>query len=763
MTGLVTTITAVGPAPATASATVPEAVAGGVAGGAAAARVAAAAPRNGTPLQVSIESLTPSTIPRRGEVTVTGEITNRSHDAWTDLNAYLLTSSQPITTAAELEAATGTAEDLQVGERVTTPGLYDEIGDLAPGQSTGYRISVPTSALELGADGVYWLAVHVLGASPDGRDDVADGRARTFIPLVTDPRARTTMALVVPVKGQVSRTEEGRLRNLKGWQRLLGENGRLGRLVDLSASSASVPLTYVLDPAVLDAAQSVAADNPPLDTAPTDEEPSPSESPSAGETPTAEESAPAGGEDTGEEPEPSAAAERAADWLAVFGDQADSNTVLAVPYGDVDVAAMLRRNFGTLFDRAVELSATTLEESGIEADPVVAPPSGFLPEAALDRLGKDAPLLLSDLAAPETDASVLETQQGHEAVLANSAAAAGGPAPTPPYGALAVRQRVLAEAAVHAITGDADQPVVVSTPQLWDPGAAWPSAAFFSGLEVPWLSMADLPSAVSTTSGAERTYDGPLVYPRRQKEQELPVDNLLASEELNDTGRVFASLLARNDTVDDALAETAMLASATRARDRPRKAVQMARRASDWVHDRLERVRIDGPERPFVTMSSEQGTFAVTVVNGLDEPVTVGLRASTSTPDLDIGSPEPVTLGAGQRASIRLDVTSRNIGVHSVTLSPTTAEGRLLGSSTKYVVRSSQVGLVIWVIMGLGAAVFAIAIAARIVRRVRDRRPAGSSGPAEQDIEPPLSDVPASPAATGEPPTTETKAQDTTA
>ena len=129
-----------------------------------------------------------------------------------------------------------------------------------------------------------------------------------------------------------------------------------------------------------------------------------------------------------------------------------------------------------------------------------------------------------------------------------------------------MRQRVLAEAAVHAITGDADQPVVVSTPQLWDPGAAWPSAAFFSGLEVPWLSMADLPSAVSTTSGAERTYDGPLAYPRRQKEQELPVDNLLASEELNDTGRVFASLLARNDTVDDALAETAMLASATRAR-----------------------------------------------------------------------------------------------------------------------------------------------------------------------------------------------------
>ena len=113
VTGLVTSITGVGPAPATASAAVPEAVAGGVA----AAQVAAAAPRTGTPLQVSIESLTPSTIPRRGEVTVTGEITNRSRDEWTDLNAYLLTSSQPITTAAELEAATETAEDLQVGER----------------------------------------------------------------------------------------------------------------------------------------------------------------------------------------------------------------------------------------------------------------------------------------------------------------------------------------------------------------------------------------------------------------------------------------------------------------------------------------------------------------------------------------------------------------------------------------------------------------------------------------------------------------------
>jgi len=69
-------------------------------------------------------------------------------------------------------------------------------------------------------------------------------------------------------------------------------------------------------------------------------------------------------------------------------------------------------------------------------------------------------------------------------------------------------------------------------------------------------------------------------------------------------------------------------------------------------------------------------------------------------------------------------VTSTGTGVHSVRISPTTRDGLPLGQSTKVKVRSSQVGLVIWLIMGTGAAVFVAAIVARIMRRVRRPEPA---------------------------------------
>jgi hypothetical protein len=132
-----------------------------------------------------------------------------------------------------------------------------------------------------------------------------------------------------------------------------------------------------------------------------------------------------------------------------------------------------------------------------------------------------------------------------------------------------------------------------------------------------------------------------------------------------------------------------------------------------------------------VTMSSEAGSFQVTVVNELEEPVTVGITAEADGEGLEIRAPDLVSLGAGQRASVRLSVTASGSGVHSVRIRPTTPEGAPIGQSTKVALRSSQVGLVIWLVMGTGAVVFIAAIAARIVRRIRSRRPAGAENEEE--------------------------------
>ena len=413
--------------------------------------------------------------------------------------------------------------------------------------------------------------------------------------------------------------------------------------------------------------------------------------------------------------------------------------MLAIPYGNLDVASAMRHQAEPLYRRATMLSAATLQQLGVTASPAVAPPHGFLPQTAVRQLSSATTVLLTDRAVPGAATPVLTggAPQGLAAdagsavpprgarpsiMLVDSSASSGGPGPTPRFDALAIRQRIVSEAAVHALSPDRGQPLIVSTPDLWNPGPDWRTSNFFDGLDLSWLQHVDVPTVLAgagTPAGQAPTAEK-LVYPHALRAAELPQANLQATRELVRTGQVLAGLLTDNDSVDTALAKSGMLASSVRARQRPRVAQDRATSAARRVRTLMQRVRIDGPS--FVTMSSQEGTFAVTLVNGLRQPITVGVEADTGSPDLSITSPDPVTL-AGRASGRRCGCTprARDIGVHSVRLLPTNAKGVPVAAGTRFSVRSSQVGLVIWIIMGVGAGVLLVASAIRIVRRVRHR------------------------------------------
>ena len=131
-------------------------------------------------------------------------------------------------------------------------------------------------------------------------------------------------------------------------------------------------------------------------------------------------------------------------------------------------------------------------------------------------------------------------------------------------------------------------------------------------------------------------------------------------------------------------------------------------------------MHIEGPS--FVMMSGESGLVQITVVNDLDQPVTVGIRSQTSSPDLKIDQVDPITLGPGRRNSLRLAARSRDIGVHPVTMVATTADGTPIGSRTQFTVRTSNVSTVIWLIMVVGGGLLFLAIVIRLIRRIRRRK-----------------------------------------
>jgi hypothetical protein len=678
-----------------------------------------------TPLRVSVQTLTPAVIPEAGRVTLTGLITNRSKQSWTDLKVYLLTSADPLRSRGELASAARTGAAAQVGGRVTGAGLFEQVGDLAPGQSVPYRLSVRREDMEIsGAPGVYWVGVHVLGAVDGVRDQTADGRARTFMPLLPADAARTgtrtRLALLVPVGEAVHRAADTRLLRLPAWRRSLQTDGRLDRLLNLSGR-ATQPITWVVDPAVLDAVRSVAQDNPGLDSGPdgsSADEPAPADG-ADGASPSPSPSPSSGGATEQPSPDLSAAAASARAWLSEFSRQAGTHTVSALPYGDLDVAAVLDGPPGHLYQRATALTRRTMAGFGIAGfTPVVAPDSGYLPSSALARITPDSTVVLGADAVPDAAAPVLQRAGRAPVVLADATAGSGGPRPNARFSALAVRQRLLSDAALHAMSSDRDQVLVVSTPEAWNPGPAWSQSDFFAGLDQPWLRMVDLPAV---TAGAEAAAGGRVpVYPRAERARELPPENPLASQALVRVGRAYGELLSANESVADVLARVALLASSEHARTDPPRARARAVRTTGYVRSQIARVHLEGPR--FVMMSGESGPIQITVVNDLDQPVTVGIRAQTSSADLAISEVDPVTLGPGRRTAIRLNVRSDDIGVHPVTFVATTGDGTPLGSRTQFTVRTSHVSTVIWVIMCVGGGLLFLAIVIRLVRRIRRRK-----------------------------------------
>jgi hypothetical protein len=174
------------------------------------------------------------------------------------------------------------------------------------------------------------------------------------------------------------------------------------------------------------------------------------------------------------------------------------------------------------------------------------------------------------------------------------------------------------------------------------------------------------------------------------------------------------------DTVGDRLARQALLTSSWWNRDRPRLAAARAEGTAALVESLLNEIEVRSPT--FVTLSSEDGDFIVTLANGLADRIRVALSASASGRGLQLTTPGPVTLEPNERRSVRIGVRSSGIGIHRVVLQPTTDTGLEVGQQAVLSVRSSSVGLVLWALMAGGSVVLFTAIAIRIVRRVRRRR-----------------------------------------
>ena len=258
---------------------------------------------------------------------------------------------------------------------------------------------------------------------------------------------------------------------------------------------------------------------------------------------------------------------------------------------------------------------------------------------------------------------------------------------------LQARQRLLAEAALLNLDPGASHSLVVAAPRGWDPGPGWFAAAFFEGLQTSWLR---LTPASTLLGGAPEPYDGPLRYPEQLRGRELSTLVTSGAKDLLHVATILASLHADAAAADDYDRSIALDVS-LHWRSDPVTVSRIIDQQLRHVRHQLAGVSVESAQA--VTLSSNNGRFPVTISNQLDRPVTVMLKARPADPALHLKVPDALVVGANERVQVHVDANSDRVGLTTVSVRLATADGHGFGRIKEIKVRTTQYGVVGWVIV----------------------------------------------------------------
>lgn len=652
---------------------------------------------------VRLSTLTPAigttgtTIRAAGSVAATGEERLR------DVEVRLRLSRTRVNSRAELAAVAAGRAPSRDGVTVVRERLP---ADLMPGQTAPFDLSLdPATVPTLGDFGVYVLNVEVVAGHRDGYGRVAI--VRTFLPWVpkqTEVKP-TGFSVLWPLVAGPSRLADGSYAD-ESLARQLAPTGRLGRLVSAGARlSQRLPLTWVVDPELLESARDMSGGYAALDRA-------------------------------GRRVEGRGQAV-AAQWLAQVRSATAQGTVVTLPYGDPDLVALARGGMTADLvasrDRAAKVAADLLGHPVV--DDIAWPADGLVDARTLSALrGMDvgAAILDANGVPPELDLPYtpsgradLSTGQGimtgllTDPGLTAILAARGDPV----LGA----QRFLAETAM--ITAElpsvgTERVIVVAPPRRWAPGQAQVDQLVDGMLGAPWLGPVSL-SGLRAAAPPEIDR-GPVAYPSRARRAELPPSYLAALRDLHTRIATFSSVLTDPEALvppfDDAVFR--LESSFWRGRqDRTNRLV--AERSALTAKQAQVRV-LPGS----YTFGSKSGTIPLTIANGLPQEVIVDVRLTPRTPRLEIGDVAPVRIGPERKRQVEVPARAVANGVVIVDTSLRTPNGAAYSQPVQLRIRVTQYGTVALYITLAAAGVLFLTGILRLFRRgTRRRRERGTDQP----------------------------------
>lgn len=663
-------------------------------------RPASVAPRAGDgPLLVAIDRLDSDTLRRGRPLVIHGTVTNTSPTRRLKVQAYAQMSSAPAENLTELSTLAGYGDDVGIGIPDLSPDEYAPLGAVRAGERRSFVITIPYRHLLIsGEPGVYRLGIKVLSSAPDGTRDLTDAaRANLLLPLLPTHAQRLTPVQAVtllPLTAPVKRLTRGPFAD-DSLVSVLAAGGRLSNVVDWALAAAPQTVQVVVDPALLSAVTDMADGYRIAVHSAT--------GPSVGGRGQAV----------------------AARWLAHFEQLDVQQQVMLLPWGSPVANSLVDSQVPGPVVAAVRASTDFAADRGVGSGVAGWLPAGSASSRALSVMraagatvemvcAASLPGLQSGKPAPEPPPSRLDLViDGGSVPTLVIAGTLAGRVTTTETTPLQFRQRLLAEATIRSIDGQTDRVAVTALPFSWDPGALGFGQDFASAFETPVIV------AQSAIGAIDRTgirYDG-VVRPGAAASRPLAPAVLAAIRELRLTGGNLASILSPSPSAAQAYQRAFAMSGSAQWLTYPRAGVDLIGRLAAADRAALAKVTVTGP--PFVAMSSDSGRFPLTVTNGLDKPVSVGLAVTPENPALSIGPLSTIVLPPGQRRDIQVVSTADGSGVTSVRARLATLTGQPFGTAWRFDVRATQIGVVIWVVMGVGGAILFGAAGYRIANRLR--------------------------------------------
>lgn len=709
---------------AAASAAAPAAPAGATSSG---APTAAAAPTGSHTADLSVNELTPS-VPGEGDtVTVSGTVTNKGDSAITGGHIGLRVGPAMNSRSAVEQSAKRTgflagadAPEVQGGPRA-------KVGSIAPGITQPFTLKVPVEDLGLGESGVYQLGVSLTAKTKARPYDQVLGIKRTFLPWQpSDAREKTRLTFMWPLISSshlTARTESDEQQTPvfqnDDLARAIAPGGRLQQMVALGAD---LPITWVIDPDLL---ASVDAMTKPYEVRT---------------------------EDGGTVPGKQQAL--ANEWLKSLQEAVVGEDVVALPFADPDLASLAHHGTkvpGTLgrLGPATEVASGTVETT-LHTEPntdFAWPVEGQVDTSVIDvatSAGAHNVIARSDsfaenVSIPYTPSAARPIGGGTTAVVADHvlSTAFKGDLTRAGKSTLAVQRFLAHTLAITQQVPGKQRSVVVAPQRQPSASEAQAMAAALNALADSgrWAQETGLPAAAKAKPdpAANRSVPRPGSYPDRLRKQELPVEAFRALRSTETKLDDFAEILSQPDRVEAPFHTAIDRQVSTSWRGDAEGARAFRESLHDYLIGLTRKVKLI--KKSNLTLSGRSATVPVTVQNNLAQGVD-GLKlklTSSRSIGLEIeNDTQQVVVDGGHSQSVKFDTSAKANGRTSVTAQLYTEEGKAYGPPMRFQVKVTSITSTVLLVIAGGVLLVVLAG----IRMYTQRKRRGTAPDPDAPLEP---------------------------